>query len=95
MHVDQLEELDKRFKQYLVMQAMDPVFVLMSSTPYFLGRNTKKDHRVNTYRYMEFKDFPLHGQLLDYPKSMQDAYDRQKTMRDEWWSVYKRHLFGM
>ncbi|MBW3020482.1 hypothetical protein KY334_04240, partial [Candidatus Woesearchaeota archaeon] len=37
IHVDRCKDEQKLFNQYLLMQAMDPLFSLMSSTPFFMG----------------------------------------------------------
>jgi hypothetical protein len=76
IHVDKLNDFQLD-NQYNVMQAMDPVFAFMSYTPFFLGKNSKKDYRVDVYRNVVHEEFPLQGSLLDYPKSYQDAVDRQ------------------
>lgn len=79
IHVDILEGSEKGYKQYLLMQAMDPVFSFMSSSPFFFGANHKKDYRVDVYRNEVFRDMPLQGQLLDYPESLAATFDRQKA----------------
>jgi hypothetical protein len=78
VHVDILNGSEKGYKQYLLMQAMDPVFSFMSSSPFFFGENHKKDYRVEIYRNEVFGDMPLQGQLLDYPASLEAAFDRQR-----------------
>jgi hypothetical protein len=67
----------------MLMQAMDPVFAFASSSPFFLGNNSKRDYRVDVYRNEVFDRFPLQGQLLDYPKSLEDVMDRQVKAYDE------------
>ena len=89
VHIDHLSSQEKTYKQYLVMQAMDPLFTLMSSTPFFLGNNTKKDYRVDIYRNVVFKDFPLQGQLVDYPSSIEDILKRRQEGFDHWLSMDK------
>jgi gamma-glutamyl:cysteine ligase YbdK (ATP-grasp superfamily) len=78
VHVDRLEGDEKGFKQYLAMQAMDPVFSFMSSSPFFHGKNSKNNYRVPIYRYNVFEDFPQEGGLLEYPNSLEDAFERQR-----------------
>lgn len=87
VHIDHLSTIEKTYKQYLVMQAMDSMFSLMSSTPFFLGNNTKKDYRVDIYRNIIFKDFPLQGQLIDYPKSYEDIFKNREKGFKQWVSL--------
>jgi gamma-glutamyl:cysteine ligase YbdK (ATP-grasp superfamily) len=89
IHIDHLSTPEKTFKQYLTFQAMDSLFTLMSSTPFFLGSNTKKDYRVDVYRNIIFKDFPLQGQLIDYPSSMENIFQRRKIGFEQWISKDK------
>ncbi|MAH06910.1 hypothetical protein CMI38_01510 [Candidatus Pacearchaeota archaeon] len=83
VHVDMLEDEGKAYNQIMLMQAMDPVFAFASSSPFFLGNNSKRDYRVDVYRNEVFDRFPLQGQLLDYPKSLEDVMDRQVKAYDE------------
>jgi hypothetical protein len=73
------------------MHAMDPAFSLMSSSPFFYGKNSKKDYRVDLYRNKVFENFPKQGQLLDYPKSLESAFDRQKECYTEFKNILKEH----
>ena len=78
IHVDRLEGDELGYKQFILMQAMDPVFSLMSSSPFFHGENSRKDYRVEIYRNKVFEDFPLQGQLWDYPVSLNAAFEKQR-----------------
>ena len=84
VHIDKIGEEEGLFKQYLLMTAADPLFTLMSSSPFFLGTNSLKDYRVHIYRHEVFADFPLQGQLLDYPHSLQEAFIRQRETFEHW-----------
>ncbi|MFO7710964.1 MAG: glutamate-cysteine ligase family protein [Candidatus Woesearchaeota archaeon] len=84
IHIDKLETAEEIHDQYVVMQAMDPAFALLSSTPFFLGQNTKKDYRVDIYRNQVFGEFPLQGQLLPYPVSYEDIVERQRESLRSW-----------
>jgi hypothetical protein len=83
VHVDILEG-EQCIKQYHVMNAMDPVFSLMASSPFFLGINTVNNYRVHLYRNVVFRDFPLQGQLLPYPESIDAALARQEEAYLQW-----------
>jgi gamma-glutamyl:cysteine ligase YbdK (ATP-grasp superfamily) len=78
IHVDRLKGSELGYKQFILMQAMDPVFSLMSSSPFFHGENSRKDYRVEIYRNKVFEDFPLQGQLWNYPESLSEAFERQR-----------------
>ncbi len=87
IHADILEDEEKAYAQYVLFQAADPVHSLMSSSPFLFGRNTLNGYRVLSYRNEVFRDMPLQGQLLGYPKSLKGAYERQKQSYREFLEI--------
>ncbi|MBT4165603.1 hypothetical protein HOE04_01030 [archaeon] len=83
VHTDLLEDEEQAHSQVLLYTAMDPVFSFMSSSPFLFGKNSKNDYRVLTYRNEVFENLHKQGQLLDYPSSLKEAYDRQKQSYEE------------
>ena len=91
VHVDRLEDDEKGYKQLLLIHAMDPVFSFMSSSPFFYGKNTLKDYRVELYRNEVFKDLPKQGQLMDYPDSLEDAFENQRECYNEFMEILNKN----
>ncbi|MBW2985269.1 hypothetical protein KY313_01270 [Candidatus Woesearchaeota archaeon] len=91
VHVDRIENDKQAYNQLLLMHAMDPVFSLMSSSPFFHGKNSLKDYRVDIYRNKVFEDFPIQGQLLEYPASLEGAFDRQRECYEDFTKILKEH----
>lgn len=87
IHLDQLGTPEKIAKQFNVYTAMDPVFSLMSATPFLFGNNTKKDYRVETYRNIVYGNLPLNGQLRGYFDNYSDIIAWQKNACDIWISL--------
>ncbi|MBN2880750.1 hypothetical protein JXM83_01735 [Candidatus Woesearchaeota archaeon] len=88
VHIDKPLTDIQIYNQYVTFLAMDPLFSLMSSTPFFNGENTKKDYRVELYRNVVFSDFPLQGKLPGYPLNFSDILEVQKKSCSDW------HLLG-
>jgi hypothetical protein len=63
LHVDHKNDI---VGQYNLMQSMDPVFVLMSSSSLVRGRNSVNCGRVNLVRNALFQGSPRLSQLTDY-----------------------------
>jgi gamma-glutamyl:cysteine ligase YbdK (ATP-grasp superfamily) len=78
IHTELLEDPDQAYSQLLALTAMDPTFAFMSTSPFFFGKNSKNSYRPQVYRNEVFENFPLQGQLLDYPNSVEEAYERQR-----------------
>jgi gamma-glutamyl:cysteine ligase YbdK (ATP-grasp superfamily) len=91
VHVDRIDGDERAYNQFLLMQAMDPAFSLMSSSPFFHGKNSLKDYRVEIYRNKVFEDFPKQGQLLDYPVSLESAFERQKECYNDFTKILKEN----
>jgi len=81
IHVDKQSDV---ISQYNLMQSMDPMFVLLSTSPYLMGKNTLNDCRVNVYRNEIFENFPLQGQLIDYAKDMNHIEQLNETRHSQW-----------
>lgn len=81
IHFDHEQDL---VGQYNLLQSLDPVFVLLSTSSFLRGTNTLNCSRVNAYRNHVFEDFPLHGQLLDYVSSIEQL-ERQNEQRLTYW----------
>jgi gamma-glutamyl:cysteine ligase YbdK (ATP-grasp superfamily) len=94
IHYDHIDDNNKTYEQFIVMQAMDPIFILMSSSPFLFGKNTKKDYRVDVYRNDVFEKFPLQGQLNPYPKSYQDLKNRQIESFSQWIDLEKKNGYS-
>ncbi|MFH1439611.1 MAG: glutamate-cysteine ligase family protein [Candidatus Woesearchaeota archaeon] len=71
IHLDRKTESDALKGQYNLLQSLDPVFVLLSTSPFLKGTNTFNVSRVQACRNQIFSDFPLHGQLVDYIDSIE------------------------
>jgi hypothetical protein len=65
--------------QYNLLQSMDPVFVLMSSSSFVRGRNSVNCGRVNCFRNAMFCGFPHLNQLLDYVSVEEDLVILEKA----------------
>ena len=74
LHIDHKNDI---VGQYNLLQSMDPVFVLMSTTSYFRGFNTVNCGRLNSFRSL-FPNNPEMNNLLDYIKSPNDLDEIQK-----------------
>ncbi len=81
IHVDKHKE---NIKQYNLVESLDPVFVMLSTSPFLHGQNTLNACRVNSYRNKIFDRFPLHGQLVDYLEN-ESQRDRQDMIRYDSW----------
>ncbi len=81
IHIDREKDI---VDQYNLLQSLDPVFVLLSSSSFMGGRNSVNCSRVGIYRNNVFRDLPLHGQLLDYILSL-DQLENQNGRRLKLW----------
>jgi hypothetical protein len=68
--------------QYNLLQSMDPVFVLMSSSSFVRGRNSVNCGRVNLFRNALFPGAPRLNQLLDYISSEEDLDVLERARSD-------------
>ncbi|MBD3249601.1 hypothetical protein GF336_06160 [Candidatus Woesearchaeota archaeon] len=81
IHID---KQDENIKQYNLVESLDPVFVMLSSSPFLQGQNTLNSCRVNAYRNKIFGEFPLHGQLTDYLEDASQRDRRDMIRYDQW-----------
>ncbi|MBU1112062.1 MAG: hypothetical protein KJ896_04750 [Nanoarchaeota archaeon] len=87
LHLSQIP--DKKLDQFKVLQALDPISYLVTSTSpmNYQGNNTLNCHRLNTARNKVFREFPLHAELLEYPGSMEEIED----LNDRRWKQWREH----
>lgn len=69
VHVDLHEDIPN---QYNLMTGTDALFNLMSSTPFFLSKNSLKNYRIQVYRNDLFADMPEFGALPQYVSDVQE-----------------------
>jgi gamma-glutamyl:cysteine ligase YbdK (ATP-grasp superfamily) len=81
VHVDKSDHI---VKQHTIMTALDPLFVLMSSSPFFNGENNLNDYRVKVYRNGAYENFQAHGGLLPYVKNKEDLEERYVELFSKW-----------
>lgn len=81
VHVDKSDHI---VKQHTVMTALDPLFALMSSTPFFNAQNTMNDYRVKVYRNGAYENFQAHGGLLPYVKTADELENRYVELYSKW-----------
>jgi len=79
LHVDHKIDI---VGQYNLLQSMDPVFVLMSSSSFVRGRNTVNCGRVNSFRNEMFRGAPRLNQLLDYVSTEDDLAELERARSD-------------
>jgi len=75
LHIDHQSNIVDQFNLY---QSLDPVFAFMSTTHFFMGKNTVNCGRVNYFRNHIFLDAPFMTQLLDYAKTEEDIQNLQE-----------------
>jgi hypothetical protein len=75
LHVDHKIDI---VGQYNLLQSMDPVFVLMSSSSFVRGRNSVNCGRVNSFRNAMYRGSPRLNQLLDYVSTEDDLADLER-----------------
>jgi len=88
VHIDQYDDI---VKQHALITASDPVFSLMSGSPFFKGVNHLKDYRVKMYRDVIFSEFPLNGALLPYVKDKHELDDRITKSFEVWMEKCKEY----
>ncbi|MFP4523613.1 MAG: glutamate-cysteine ligase family protein [Candidatus Woesearchaeota archaeon] len=81
VHVDKSDHI---VKQHTVMTALDPLFTLMSSTPFFESQNNLNNYRVKVYRNGAYENFQAHGGLLPYVKTSQELQSRYFELYSKW-----------
>ncbi|MFH1126688.1 MAG: glutamate-cysteine ligase family protein, partial [archaeon] len=81
LHIDRNE---RTIDQYNLLQSLDPSFVLLSTSPFLLGKNTYNCHRVHSYRDELFEDYPAHGQLINYFNSTEELDQLNHQRLDDW-----------
>lgn len=69
LHIDREPDVAM---QYNLLQSLDPIFVLLSVTPYVRGRFRSFAGRVSTQRFNVFADKLDHGGLLGYVNSVSE-----------------------
>jgi gamma-glutamylcysteine synthetase len=79
LHVDHKVDV---VGQYNLLQSMDPVFVLMSSSSFVRGRNSANCGRVNSFRNEMFHGSPHLNQLLDYVATEDDLATLERARSD-------------
>ncbi len=89
LHVSQIPK--KELKQFWLLQALDPLTYALTSTSSisFNGKNGINCHRINNQRNIVFKDFPLHGQLQNYPLSLDELNERDNKRWEQWLKIAK------
>ena len=68
LHFEQDEPVD----QIRVLTALDPAFALVNTSPYYRGERLTACARPYVYRRMCYGSFGGHGQLWEYPDSVDD-----------------------
>lgn len=84
IHIDILSD---PVYHYNIMTALDPLYVLMSSTPFINRQHKYIDSRVKIYRDYVFKEYPLHGCLQDYVKNGLEIDKRVEKTYKNWISL--------
>ncbi|MFO8073879.1 MAG: hypothetical protein R6V85_18615 [Polyangia bacterium] len=79
LHVDHKIDI---VGQYNLLQSMDPVFVLMSSSSFVRGSNSVNCGRVNSFRNKLYPGSPRLSQLLDYVSSEDDLAQLERARSD-------------
>jgi hypothetical protein len=79
LHVDHKQDI---VGQYNLLQSMDPVFVLMSSSSFVRGRNSFNCGRVSLFRNALFRGEPCLNQLLDYISTAEDLHVLERIRSD-------------
>ncbi|MCF7798825.1 hypothetical protein K9M74_02895 [Candidatus Woesearchaeota archaeon] len=92
IHIDKYEQ--DIVKQHTVMTALDPLFALMSSSPFFKFKNSLNNYRAEIYRKLVFEEFPEYGELLPYAYSIDELEVRQDTLYDKWLDICKKYGFN-
>ncbi len=88
VHIDKDKDM---VSQHTLMTSLDPLFVLMSSTPFFMGNNHLKDYRVKVYRDIVFKKLPLNGSLLGYVHDLEGLQKRIDDTYAAWLNQCNLH----
>lgn len=96
LHVDHEENL---VGEYNLLQSMDPVFALMSSSSFMRGRNTVNCSRVNLYRNNSYTAAPYMCQLSEYVSGTEEI-DSLQAARSRYFldrlepTVENERIFG-
>ncbi len=69
LHIDKESNVPM---QYNLLQSLDPLFILLSATPYIRGRFSSYAGRVSSQRFNVFKDKQGYGGLLGYISNLED-----------------------
>ncbi len=69
--------------QLNVLLALDPALALLNSSPYFQGRRIADGARAFLYRKKCYAQFPKHGQLWDYVRTVAEWERRLERRFDE------------
>jgi len=88
VHIDKADDI---VKQHTLITGLDPVFSLMSGSPFFKSVNHLKDYRVEMYRNVIFEKFPLNGALLPYVKNEDELEKRLTDSYNVWMKQCKIH----
>ena len=96
LHVDHKIDI---VGQYNLLQSMDPVFALMSSSSFIRGRNSVNCGRVNSFRNELYRGSPRLSQLLDYVSTENDLVELERDRSSFFLSRLEpsednRRLFG-
>jgi len=84
VHVDLPKDQKERYNMYKLIQGLDPLFALMASSPFLYLKNTKKDHRVHSYRNILYEKFSRFGQLQEYPLDEKEYSNINQKFFDGW-----------
>lgn len=68
LHFEQTDPVD----QIRSLTAVDPAFALVNTSPYYRGERLTACARPYVYRRMCYGSFKRHGQLWEYPDSVED-----------------------
>lgn len=79
LHIDRVAEVSM---QYNLLQSLDPIFVLLSASPYIRGRFCSFAGRVSTQRFNVFSNKLNHGGLLGYVDSLSEVEEMGRVQRD-------------
>ena len=84
LHIQKDEK--RSLDQFKLLHALDPLSYAITSTSPITheGTNNLNCHRINTTRYLVFKDFPLSAQLQDYPQGILEIEDRTDQTYKYW-----------
>ncbi|MFP4218772.1 MAG: glutamate-cysteine ligase family protein [Salinarchaeum sp.] len=88
-------EQEEPFDQLRALTALDPSFALVNTSPYYRGERIARCARPKIYRRQCYREFPGHGQLWEYPKSLAEWRQRIDSRFDTFLEAATAHGFDV